>query len=127
MIRGELLTGQQEWQVVHFLLDTGADRTLLHAETLQLLQLEHSPAAVHLGGVSGVAAPVLVETTLRLKREDGTKIVFPGKFLAATEPSPLDMSLLGRDIISLFALIVDQPGNVVSLVNQRHGYSIVEY
>jgi len=34
------------------------------------------------------------------------------------------MSVLGRDISGLFALIVDRPNNVVCLVGQNHGYNI---
>jgi hypothetical protein len=34
------------------------------------------------------------------------------------------MSVLGRDITGLFAVIVDQPGNVVCLLRQRHRYMI---
>jgi len=35
------------------------------------------------------------------------------------------MSVLGRDILDLFAVIVDRPGDVVCLVGQRHRYQIV--
>jgi len=34
------------------------------------------------------------------------------------------MSVLGRDITGLFALIVDQPGHVICLLRQRHWYTI---
>jgi len=36
----------------------------------------------------------------------------------------LDISVLGRDITESFAVIVDQPGEVVSLLAQRHWYSM---
>ena len=38
----------------------------------------------------------------------------------------LDISVLGRDITESFAVIVDQPGDVVSLLAQMHRYSIVQ-
>lgn len=34
--------------------------------------------------------------------------------------------LVGRDITNLFAVIVDQPGNVICLLGQRHRYVIVQ-
>jgi hypothetical protein len=36
------------------------------------------------------------------------------------------MSVLGRDIINLFALIVDRPQDIVCLLGQRHRYRIVQ-
>jgi hypothetical protein len=35
------------------------------------------------------------------------------------------MSVLGRDILNLFALIVDRPQETVCLLGQRHRYAIV--
>ena len=34
------------------------------------------------------------------------------------------MSVLGRDIMQMFAVIVDRPDDVVSLVGQQHRYVI---
>jgi hypothetical protein len=36
----------------------------------------------------------------------------------------LDVSVLGRDLTSLFAVIVDRPHRVVCLLGQRHRYTI---
>ena len=47
-------------------------------------------------------------------------MVFRGQYAAETEVEALDISVLGRDIPGLFAVIVDQPGNVVCLLGQRH-------
>ena len=41
-----------------------------------------------------------------------------------TDPTDLDMSVLGRDILGLFALIVDQLGDTVCLIRQNHRYRI---
>jgi len=51
-------------------------------------------------------------------------VVFRGRFAAATGPQVLEVSLLGRDITDLFALIIDRPGNVVCMLSQRHRYRI---
>ena len=34
------------------------------------------------------------------------------------------MSVLGRDITGLFAIIVDLPGNLVSLLGEGHRYAV---
>jgi len=41
-----------------------------------------------------------------------------------TDPASLDMSVLGRDILNLFAVIVDRPQDVVCLLTQDHVYEI---
>jgi len=66
----------------------------------------------------------MVETHIRLSREEDGKVVFRGQYAAVTELEAIDMSVLGRDITGLFALIVDRPGNVVCLLRQRHRYTI---
>ena len=55
---------------------------------------------------------------------DARAAVFRGQFAAATEVDALDINVLGRDITGLFAVIVDQPGDVVCLLGQRHRYTI---
>jgi len=52
--------------------------------------------------------------------------VFRGQYAAVTDLEILDMGVLGRDITRLFAVIIDQPGDVVCLLGQRHQYTIVQ-
>ena len=61
-----------------------------------------------------------------LRRKDGTGVLFRGTFAAFTLLESLDMSVLGRDITNLFAVIIDRPGDVVCLLGQRHRYTITE-
>ena len=42
VIRGEVLADDGSWQSVEFLVDTGADRTVLSALTLEALHLQPS-------------------------------------------------------------------------------------
>jgi hypothetical protein len=52
--------------------------------------------------------------------------MFQGQYAAVTELEALDISVLGRDITRLFAMIVDWPHDVVCLVGQRHRYTIAQ-
>lgn len=52
-------------------------------------------------------------------------MLFRGQFAAVTDLEALDLSVLGRDITGLFAVVVDQPGNLVSLLAQQHRCAIV--
>lgn len=124
VIRGEILASDGTWQRAEFLLDTGADRTVFSAPVLGSLGLQPGETQARLGGVGGEVNSVQIETRLRLTREGAGKVVFRGQYAAVTELQALDMSVLGRDITSMFAVIVDRPGNVVSLLGQRHYYSI---
>jgi hypothetical protein len=53
-----------------------------------------------------------------------SKVVFRGLYVAVTELEALDISVLGRDITNLFAVIVDRLHDVVCLLGQRHRYRI---
>jgi hypothetical protein len=111
------------WRTIDFLVDTGADRTVFTEDLVTALGLPLSPAVL-LSGVGGLAPSVWVQTSLRLERDDGGTVTFTSHFVGFTTPSALDMSLLGRDILSFFAVIVDKPNNVVCLLAERHQYAI---
>ena len=125
VIRGHILAGHGAWIHAPFLVDTGADRTVFSAPVLAAPALQPTIATERLGGVGGLVTPVVVATQMRFRHEGGRgTVIFRGQYAAVTEPEALDMSVLGRDITGLFALIVDQPGNVVCLLRQRHRYTI---
>jgi predicted aspartyl protease len=124
VIRGEILASDGTWQRAEFLVDTGADRTVFSAPVLMSLRLQPVVTQARLGGVGGVVNSVVVETQVRLTREESGKVVLRGQYAAVTELQALDMSVLGRDIAGLFAVVVDRPGNVVCMLGQRHQYTI---
>lgn len=126
LIRGELQTGNGQWESVAFLVDTGADRTVLSAPVLAQLGLPPSAAPEQLGGLGGMAEMVTVTTSLRLTKQDAGKVNFRSQYAAVTEVEALDICVLGRDILGLFAVIVDEPQQVISLLSQRHSYNIIE-
>jgi hypothetical protein len=112
------------WVPAVFLADTAADRTVLSEDVWQALGLPAQPSAQHLEGVGGMAPSVMVATTIRLQRETGATVLFHGQFAAFTDPAALDISVLGRDITNLFAVIVDRPQDLVCMLGQGHRYTI---
>ena len=124
VIQGKLLTGDGSWQPAEFLVDTGADRTVFNAATLSKLGLQPIVPQEQVSGLGGLTDSVVVETQVQFTRETGSKVVFRGRYAAVTEVEALAVCVLGRDITGLFAVIVDQPGDAVCLLGQRHRYTI---
>ncbi|HEV8711491.1 MAG TPA: retropepsin-like aspartic protease [Candidatus Binatia bacterium] len=124
VIRGEILAGNGSWQRAEFLVDTGADRTVLSAPILTALGLQPLVTQEGIAGLGGTVHSVVVETQIRFTHEVSNKVIFRGEYAAVTELEVLDMSVLGRDITELFAVIADRPGNVVCLLGQQHRYRI---
>jgi hypothetical protein len=124
IIRGEILAGDGSWVKALFLVDIGADRTVFSADVLKALNLETVAGPDHLSGVGGAADSVVVDTRIRVTHDEADKAVFIGQFAAFVAVEALDMSVLGRDILNLFASIVDRQGDVVCLLAQPHYYTI---
>ncbi len=126
VLRCEILASDRSWRAAELLIDSGADRTVLSANVLKSLRMETGPPAASIGGIGGTAEVVSVETELRFTRADSAKVLFGGDYLACTNPESLDMSVLGRDVLEMFAVIVDRRGDTVCLLGGRHRYTITE-
>jgi hypothetical protein len=121
---GELAAADGSWVSAPLLVDSGADCTVLTAPMAAALGLTPVETVEHLTGVGGASAAAKLPTTLRLYREDGQPVMFRGQFAALADPAALDICVLGRDILNLFAVVVDRPADRVVLVGQRHRYVI---
>ena len=126
VIRAEVQAYDGSWIKAPLLLDTGADRTVFSTDILTAFRLQPVVAETRLGGVGGVARAIIVETRIRLTYENQGKVMLRGQYAAITDATALDMSVLGRDVTHLFALIVDWPQRVVCLLGQRHQYAIIQ-
>jgi hypothetical protein len=109
-----------------FLIDTGADHTVLSAELLTRVGLPTQPASRRLGGIGGAVEPVSVFAQVQLLKTDGEWIQVGIECYAFQDPNALDMSVAGRDLLNLFSLISDRRGNVVCLIGYSHRYVIQE-
>jgi len=124
VVEGEILAADGTAIVTMFLIDTGADRTIISKDILDQLGHRLLSPSYHVEGLGGRVASVEVAIDIRLPRETGELISIHGHWSAVTDVGALDMSVLGPDISGLFALIVDRPNNVVCLVGQNHSYNI---
>ena len=126
VIRGRIQAIDGSWIITEFLADTGADRTVLNARVLRELGLPPLEPEEDISGLGGMTDSVVVESRLLLTRDTGPPVFFSSRFAAVTDPFILDLSILGRDITDLFAVIIDRSGDLVCLLSQRHGYAIIE-
>ena len=124
IMRGEIRSGDGSWFKVPFLVDSGADRTVFSADVLADLRLLHLTSSYQLSGVGGQVKSVVVNTQIRMEQDEGSKAVFTGEYAGFTDPAALDMSVLGRDLLNLFALVIDRQRDVVCLLGQSHSYRI---
>jgi Retroviral aspartyl protease len=110
-----------------FLVDSGADRTVLSAELLAKLRFSgnHAVPGFALRGISGDSPFVLVDTLLEFTTTDGTAARVRGELAAFTDPAATDMSILGRDVLANFDVILSRRRNEVLLLAPNHQYQVV--
>lgn len=125
-LRAELLTAAGEWLLVTFLVDTGADRTVIYAGLADALGYDLPDAGDPLSGAGGRFDSARIPTRLQLSRTDGVPLPINGPFSISTDPLSPDCSVLGRDVLDLFAVVLDRPGRVLCLLSGRHRYVIQE-
>jgi len=109
-----------------FLIDSGADRTVLSAALLARLSLptRSAPSGSILSGIGGGCAFVLVTSAVEFIREDGGVVRVRGEFAGFTDPTATDLSILGRDVLDNFDLIISWRRSEVLLLAPRHYYRI---
>jgi hypothetical protein len=109
-----------------FLVDTGADCTVFSAQLLAKLAKPSDGASASsiLQGLGGQSESVVVEASLAIPTIDGRELKIRGNFAAVFQPSVLDVSVLGRDVLGNFDVIVSRRRNEVLLLAGNHGYSV---
>ena len=122
-----LVTGSDTRQVdEHFLVDSCADCTVLSADLVNKLELtgKPPPSSLSLKGISGAGNYVVVNTVVELLRaEDGPARV-RGEIAAFTDPTATDLSILGRDVLDHFDVIISRRRNEVLLLAGNHYYQV---
>lgn len=108
------------------LIDSGADCTVLSAAFLRALALPPQPPTpgLRLQGVSGNSPFVEVATALEFTRDDGGTVRVRGQFAAFTDPAATDLSVLGRDVLDHFDVILSRRRNQVLLLAPNHQYHV---
>jgi len=66
----------------------------------------------------------LIDKRLVFETTDGGTITVNGPFFGSTEPDELDVSILGRDVLGNFDVIISRRRNEVLLLVGNHAYAI---
>ena len=109
-----------------FLVDPGADRTVFSADLLGNLHLPtiQTPEGVSLEGVGGGCEFVVVETVVVLRRDDGIAYRIKGQFASFTDTAASETSILGREILGHFDLILGREYGEILLLAPPHRYRV---
>ena len=109
---------------VLFQIDTGADRTLLTAHLYADLGLPPVGSRDHLSGLGGAHEVVQIEARVGFIADNGYTLIYRGQYYCATDPATVTIPLLGRDLLDIFAVVVDRPGRRIALLTDDHAYHI---
>jgi hypothetical protein len=127
LLRVHVLDGRDIAHAEYFLVDNGSDRTLFAAGLMERLDLplKQPEANVELLGVGGRSAFAVVTTAIEFERSDGGIARVRGDFGAFTDACALDLSVLGRDVLNHFDVILSRRRNEVLLLAPPHQYRVV--
>jgi hypothetical protein len=109
-----------------FLVDSGADRTVFRAALVRGLQLPVSPSSpgLVLVGIGSASACVSVTAVAEFSRDDGGLARVRGEFAAFTDPMATDLSVLGRDVLDNFDVILSRRRDEILLLAPNHQYHV---
>jgi hypothetical protein len=110
-----------------FLVDTGSDRTVFRSALRVRLKLTTfaAPPGFKLAGIGGTSDFVPVVAILEFTDDDRRPVRVRGHYSVFTDPAASDMSILGRDVLNNFDVIVSRLRNEVLLLSQSHQYRVV--
>jgi Aspartyl protease len=120
--------GGDDWKalVEYFLLDTGADRTVLSGGFLSRLALPSiaAPPGLIFQGIGGSTGFGLVDVVLEFASQDSAMARVRGQIAAFTDPTATDLSILGRDVLNHFDIVLSRRNYGVLLLAPSHTYRV---
>jgi len=125
-LRARVQAADGAYHVEVFLVDSCADRTVFSENLLSRLGFPTIPAPgdLILQGISGTCGFVLVKTVIELAHDDAGPVRLRGEFAAFTDPTATDLSILGRDVLNHFDVILSRRRNDVLLLAPNHQYRV---
>ena len=109
-----------------FLIDSGADRTAFSAGLLSRIGATAmaEPSDSSLAGVGGFQPFVEVQAVLELDIVAGGTATMKGNYAAFSDPGATDLSVLGRDVLNHFDVVMSRRRDEIALLAGNHRYDI---
>ncbi len=82
------------------------------------------PGGLVFQGIGGTSEFVLVDIVLELVSQGGAPARVRGRFAAFTDSTATDLSILGRDVLNHFDVILSRRNNEVLLLALDHQYRV---
>lgn len=127
IVRGRVLGVDGKPITDRFLVDVGADQSVFSASLLSKLSLPTRRPAEEIGmfGAGGRSEFVVISTVLELDTIGAVPDRIRGEFAGFAGTDDLGLSLLGRDVLNHFDVIVSRRNNEVAMLAGNHRYQIV--
>lgn len=122
-IPARLVVSDQAFAVA-FLVDTGADRTVLGSAFASILLPHERKSAESFVSAGGTLSHFVADARIMLVDVDGRAVSFNVPCVVLSDAEQANTHLLGRDVLDYFAVICDRERDVVTLLRPPHTYSI---
>jgi hypothetical protein len=86
--------------------------------------VQRPEAGLMLQGISGQSPYVELASAIEFVRDDGGPPRVRGTFAAFTDATATDLSIVGRDVLNNFDVVVSRPRNEVLLLAPTHYYQV---
>ncbi len=128
IVRARVIGAGERSHSDRLLVDSGADRTVFRAALVRRLRLPVAPPppGLVLVGIGGASAFVSVTAVLEFNRDDGGLARVRGEFAAFMDPLATDLSVLGRDVLDNFDVILSRRRNEILLLAPNHEYHVTQ-
>jgi hypothetical protein len=126
IVRAKVVGGDGTPRGENFLIDSGADRSVFSAALLQRLGLPARNVQPNftLSGIGGTSECVLVTTVMEFIRDGGGSVRVRGEFAGFIDPTATALSVLGRDVLDNFDLVLGRRRNEILLLAPNRQYRV---
>lgn len=111
---------------VSFLIDTGADFTVLAPAVAQRLTdvVQPTPTTTLAGGIGGMQPVYEIAVDVLLPTTSGQRARIRGPLPILLTPGVLDLSVIGRNLLDQFTLIYDRPQGLLLLLTAPDTFTL---
>lgn len=122
------MSAEQQTVAEWFLIDTGADFTVLSAAALEKTGLPATKPTEDGGilGIGGKAGYVFVDAVVQFNVSGGGHVSVKATLPAFVDPTSSDISILGRDVLGKFDVIQSRRHDDVLLLSGEHSYHVTQ-